>query len=132
MTPAERRLWRELHRVPLEGTHFRRQAAIGPYIADFACLTVRLVIELDGGHHNEDAQIARDAERTQFLEREGFRVLRFWNHQVMRELASVLDTIHQAVFLGSEPEARLTHHRARRPHPTPGRLAARPSPSRGG
>ena len=131
-TPAERRLWRELHRIPIDGTHFRRQIPIGPYVADFACLACRLVVELDGDHHGDPAQQAHDADRTAILSAEGFRVLRFWNHQVMTDMTSVLDTVHQAVFLGRNPEAPVTHRRERRLQPTPGRPAARPLPSRQG
>lgn len=131
-THAERRLWRELHRIPIAGTHFRRQVAIGPYVADFACLACRLVIELDGDHHGTPDRRAHDDRRTVFLATEGFRVLRFWNHQVMTDMTSVLDTVHQAVFLGRDPEAPVTHRRERRLQPTPGRPAARPSPSRDG
>ena len=131
-TPAERRLWRELHRIPIAGTHFRRQVSIGPYVADFACLASRLVVELDGDHHGHPGQRRHDAVRTAFLEGQGFRVLRFWNHQVMREMTSVLDMVHRAVFLGRDPEAPVTHRRQRRLQPTPGRPAARPSPSRDG
>jgi very-short-patch-repair endonuclease len=76
-TPHERTLWRALKELPIEGTHFRRQAPIGPYVVDFFCPGRRLIIELDGGHHNEDATAARDSERQAWLEREGYRVIRF-------------------------------------------------------
>jgi len=62
-TPHERILWRALKELPIEGTHFRRQAPIGPYIVDFFCPAKRLIIELDGGHHNEDATAERDSKR---------------------------------------------------------------------
>ncbi len=57
-TPHERILWRALKELPIEGTHFRRQAPIGPYVVDFFCPAKRLIVELDGGHHNEDATAA--------------------------------------------------------------------------
>jgi very-short-patch-repair endonuclease len=75
-TGAERALWRALKRVPVYGSHFRRQVPIGPYVADFACLRARLVIELDGGHHAQDDVRAKDEVRSRWLEREGFRVIR--------------------------------------------------------
>ncbi|UFS89317.1 endonuclease domain-containing protein [Bradyrhizobium daqingense] len=62
---------RALNELPIEGSHFRRQAPIGPYIVDFLCPAKRLVIELDGGHHNEDDTAAQDLERQRWLEREG-------------------------------------------------------------
>ena len=68
-TPHERILWRALKELPIEGTHFRRQAPIGPYVVDFFCPAKRLIIELDGGHHNEDATAERDSERQACLNR---------------------------------------------------------------
>jgi very-short-patch-repair endonuclease len=111
---AEKELWRHLRRkLPLKGTHFRRQVPIGPYIADFCCHGHRLIIELDGGQHNEDAAAARDQRRDCYLEEHGYRVLRFWNAQVFTEIDAVMDTIAAALD-GS-------------PRPTP-----YPSPERGG
>src|SRR5215472_15903811 len=80
-TPHERVLWRALKEIPLIATHFRRQAPIGPYVVDFFCLAKRLIIALDGGHHNEDANAKRDRERQLWLETEGYRVVRFWNSE---------------------------------------------------
>ncbi len=97
-TEAEKKLWWHLRRkLPLEGTYFRRQVPLGPYFADFACLKHRLVIELDGGQHTTLEAQRRDAQRTAFLEAQGFRVLRFWNDQVFSEIDGVIDTIHAAV-----------------------------------
>lgn len=97
-TDAERKLWRQLRaRLPLEGTYFRRQVPIDPFIADFACFRHRLVIELDGDHHGVGAAPDRDAERTRTLERHGFRVLRFWSHQVLTAGDAVLETIQAAL-----------------------------------
>jgi very-short-patch-repair endonuclease len=82
-TEAERKLWWHLrHRLPLTGSHFRRQVQIGPYIADFACHKSKLVIEIDGGQHG--SQTSEDQARTARLEAEGYRVLRFWNNDVLR------------------------------------------------
>ena len=75
-TDAERVLWQHLRHLTVSGSHFRRQATIGPYFVDFACHAARLVIELDGGQHNEAAGLARDAKRTADLETRGYRVLR--------------------------------------------------------
>jgi very-short-patch-repair endonuclease len=91
MTEAERALWRELRRERIPGTRFRRQVPIGPYIADFACLKTRLVVELDGSQHVEQAQY--DEERSTFLKAQGFRVLRFWNALVFTERKAVVETI---------------------------------------
>src|SRR5690349_8167824 len=88
-TPHERKLWRALKEIPVEGTHFRRQAPIGPYVVDFFCPAARLVIELDGGHHNEDDIAKRDGERQLWLEGEGYRVVRFWNSEIADELNAV-------------------------------------------
>src|ERR1700756_3393892 len=68
-TPHERALWRALKEVPVDGTHFRRQAPIGPYVVDFFCPAKHLIIELDGGHHNDDETAKRDRERQLWLER---------------------------------------------------------------
>lgn len=96
-TDAEARLWRHLWRIPIEGTHFRRQVPIGPYFADFACHQIGLVIELDGSQHGEDEARRYDAKRTEFLASQGYQVIRFWNHEVLEELEAVLDTIFAIV-----------------------------------
>jgi very-short-patch-repair endonuclease len=80
-----------------EGTHFRRQVVIGHAIVDFACIASRTIVELDGEQHGYDDALAYDARRTLALEAAGWRVLRFWNGQVMRELDEVLETIRAAV-----------------------------------
>ena len=90
MTEAERKLWRALRGRQLEGQRFRRQHPIGIYVADFVCLEKRLVIEVDGGHHGEPEQIAHDARRTQWLEAEGYRIIRVWNRDVMDNLYGVV------------------------------------------
>ena len=98
MTPAERRLWWALrHRLALAGTHFRRQVVLGRAIADFACVATRLVVEVDGEQHGADAAQAYDARRASGLEAAGWRVLRFSNAQVMRQIDEVLDTILAAI-----------------------------------
>jgi len=94
MTPQERQLWaklRELNRML--GLHFRRQAPIGPFIADFADLGRRVVIEVDGGGHGG----ARDLARDEWLVSQGFRVLRFWNPEVSGSIEGVMQVIFDAV-----------------------------------
>ncbi|WP_333826205.1 endonuclease domain-containing protein [Pinisolibacter sp.] len=93
MTGAEARLWAALRGHRFAGTSFRRQTPIGPYIADFCCPEVRLVIEVDGGQHGDDGGIARDLHRDAWLADAGFRVIRFWNHEVLAETDTVLDVI---------------------------------------
>ena len=101
-TEAERRLWWHLrHRLPLHRTYFRRQVPLGPYFADFCCLSLKIIVEVDGDQHGRTGAIAHDAARSAFLNDQGFLVLRFWNHQVVREIDSVLDTIHAALVARS-------------------------------
>ncbi|MBA4228411.1 MAG: hypothetical protein C0456_17505 [Hyphomonas sp.] len=95
-TFPERLLWNKLRNGQLAGLKFRRQHPVGPYIADFACFDLKLLIELDGDTHGQDAQIKRDASRTAYLEREGWRVIRFWNVDVMDSLEGVLQQIEEA------------------------------------
>jgi very-short-patch-repair endonuclease len=93
LTDAERRLWFHLRRKQLNGHRFRRQVPIGPYIADFVCFEAKLVIEVDGGQHNDDAE--KDARRTALMESQGYRVLRFWNNEVLGNTDGVLETIRR-------------------------------------
>ena len=97
-TPAENILWRVMKRIPVLETHFRRQVAIGPYVADFGCLSGRLLIEVDGPSHTEPGAPAHDAARTLWLETEGYRVIRFWNQEIYDNIDGVLDTIHAALY----------------------------------
>ena len=92
-TPAEAKLWQALRSGRLEGCKFRRQHPVGPYFADFACEALMLVIELDGGVHDDDEQVLRDHLRQQHLETLGWSVLRFPNVEVMARLSDVLDAI---------------------------------------
>jgi very-short-patch-repair endonuclease len=94
-TDAEKALWRYLRNRSAGGGKFRRQQPIGPYIVDFVCLNARLVIEVDGGQHA--VTLAADTQRTAFLEKEGYRVLRFWNHDVLANPRGVYDTIERAL-----------------------------------
>ena len=90
-TDAEKRLWERLRARRLVGLKFKRQVPIGDYVADFVCPDAKLIVELDGGHHAEQAQA--DAERTHNLEAAGFLVLRFWNSDVMARVEHVLAEI---------------------------------------
>jgi very-short-patch-repair endonuclease len=94
MTPAERILWQQLRRNQLNSLHFRRQQIIDGFIVDFYCHAAGLVIELDGGIHQQ--QVEYDAEREKVLMARGLRVVRFRNEEVMRNLKSVLARIQAA------------------------------------
>ena len=102
-TPAERRLWTRLSRSQL-GHKFSRQMPVGPFIADFLCRSQRLVIELDGGQHCENE---RDESRTRLIEAQGYRLIRFWNNEVMENMDGVIEAIRSEL-------ARLAC-----PHPQP-------------
>lgn len=115
-TEAEKVLWKSLRAMKAKGFHFRRQVPLGAYIADFACHSARLIIELDGGQHGWNAEAERDAMRTAWLENQGYRVIRFWNNEVLANIEGVLQVI------GS-----ILAQQAADSHPTPN-----PSPSRGG
>jgi len=93
-SPAEAKLWKVLRNHNLDGRKFRRQHPIGPYIVDFYCHEARLVVELDGRSH--DAQMDYDAARTAWLESQGYRVIRFANAQVMKDIVSVVERIRLA------------------------------------
>ncbi|MCA6118310.1 endonuclease domain-containing protein [Bradyrhizobium sp. WSM 1738] len=96
-TDAERLLWAALRGHRLNGAGFRRQVPIENYIADFVCHTAKLVIELDGGQHFSDQAERADAARSAVIEAQGFKVLRFSNHEVMTNRVGVLETIAAAV-----------------------------------
>jgi very-short-patch-repair endonuclease len=101
MTYAERKLWQALRAHRFRGAAFRRQAPLGPYIADFVCHASKLVIEVDGGQHSGSA---RDARRDAWLAQEGYRVLRFWNNEVLGNLEGVLDRIGRAIASAGDQE----------------------------
>jgi len=96
-TDAERALWKMLKGKQLDGIKFRRQQPIGPYIVDFVSFEKRLVIEIDGGQHNESAIKGKDDARTKRLEAEDFHILRFWNNDVIMNIEGVLETIRNAL-----------------------------------
>ena len=123
-TDAERKLWQELRMMKQEGRHFRRQVPLAGYVADFACHSCKLVVELDGGQHNEDTAIHKDTRRTDEMGRDGYRVVRFWNCDVMSNLEGVVDTIRHAAGLETTYD-----HREGIPGATP---TPNPSPQGGG
>ena len=110
-TDAEQKLWSLLRDNQLAGCKFRRQVPRGAYVVDFACLRRKLIVELDGGQHADAVQIAKDRRRTAWLESEGYRVLRFWNSDVLTGMDGVLSTIARAL------------EQRRPPHPAPARFA---------
>jgi very-short-patch-repair endonuclease len=102
-TDAEQKLWWHLrHRIAKTGTHFRRQVQIGRYIADFASHKAKLIIEVDGGQHGERS--ASDAERTRLFEANGYRVLRYWNNEVLANIEGVLEDIQRALMSTPTPD----------------------------
>jgi very-short-patch-repair endonuclease len=95
-TDAETVLWNRIRNRQVDGHKFARQVPIGGYVCDFVCRERQIVIEVDGGQHNESAE---DAVRDRYLTSEGYRVLRFWNNDVLGNLEGVLTTI-QAELCG--------------------------------
>ena len=104
LTPAKRIRWEKL-RDRRSGWKFRRQRPIGPFIVDFYCDETRLVVEVDGETHTGGTQVERDQLRTEWLEDRGFRVLRFWNEDLLRDPGSVMAAIAQALTLSSPSPA---------------------------
>ncbi len=102
MTDAEQKLWQHLRGGQLGGLKFRRQHPIPPYIADFCCVAEKLIVELDGSQHSEQT----DAARTRYLEAQGWKILRFWDHDALQETEAMIDAIWNAV---GKPD----------PHPNP-------------
>jgi very-short-patch-repair endonuclease len=95
MTDAEVRLWSRLRGKQIGGHRFRRQVPVGPYIVDFACVNAQLIVEVDGSQH---LTLKGDENRTALLESRGFRVLRFWNNDVLQRTDDVLETIRVALL----------------------------------
>jgi len=105
-TDAERAIWRQLRLWQLEGYKFRRQQPLGRFIVDFVCLEKRVVIELDGGQHAEQKEY--DTERDAWLRAEGFKVLRFWNNEVLKSIEvikeEILKTLKSTPYLNPPPQ----------------------------
>jgi adenine-specific DNA-methyltransferase len=95
-TDAERLLWHFVRNRHMSGYRFRRQVPLGPYIADFVCLRARLIVELDGSQHDESS--IDELERTRYLARSRFRVIRFWNNEVLQQTEAVLESILEALI----------------------------------
>ena len=102
MTEAEKRLWQMLRSRQTEGCRFRRQVPIGGFIADFVCHAARLIVEIDGGQHDPSSEA--EASRTRFLEAEGYRVLRFWNNEVLDNPEGVQTVIADALRHATPPQ----------------------------
>jgi very-short-patch-repair endonuclease len=97
-TDAEGWLWHRLRNRQIEGFKFRRQHRIGHYVVDIMCLEKKLIIEIDGGQHNEVLNQARDRMRTNWLEKEGYQLLRFWDNEVLTNIEGVLKLIRQELI----------------------------------
>jgi very-short-patch-repair endonuclease len=95
-TGAERLLWGSLRNRRLADHKFRFQATIGPFVADFLCVEKALILEVDGSQHNAET----DAARASFLEGQGYRILRFWNNEVLENLEGVLEVIESMLVSG--------------------------------
>lgn len=95
MTPAERKLWTALRAHRAGDVHFRNQHAVGNYIVDFCAPRRKLIIEVDGGQHID--QQGYDQERTAFLQSKGYKVLRFWNNDVLKNIDGVMQVIFEAI-----------------------------------
>lgn len=93
MTEQERILWQYLRKRSINNFKFRRQYPIGNYIVDFVCLEKRLVIEIDGGQHNQSDNILYDQNRTQYIEKFGYKVIRFWNNEIESNIEGVYEEI---------------------------------------
>jgi very-short-patch-repair endonuclease len=105
LTRAETILWSRLRRDQVAGYRFRKQHPIGPYVADFACLIAKLIIEVDGGTHSTDQERAYDHARDAYLLDRGWRVLRVWNEDIYKNSDGVLEAIY-ALLRESEPKGR--------------------------
>ena len=101
-TDAERMLWKYLRAHRMAGYKFKRQVVIEPYIVDFMCLEARLIVEADGGQHLE--QVKDDLKRSRFLESLGYKVVRFWNHEILCDIHSVLERIHSCLIESPSPQ----------------------------
>lgn len=99
-TNVEQLLWKKLRNRQLLGHKFRRQFPIEPYIVDFVCLELKLIIELDGGQHAE--QMDYDQQRSLYLQQRGFKVIRFWNNEIIENIEGVLEALRLAILERSD------------------------------
>jgi len=97
-TPQEQKMWQILRNRNFHNLKFKRQHPIGKYIVDFVCIEKMLIIELDGGQHNEDVNIEYDNKRTKYLESLGFKVFRFWNNEIDNNLSGVYDFLENNIL----------------------------------
>ena len=112
-TAPERKLWQHLRNRQLSGVRFNRQVPIGPFICYFIARTPKLIIELDGGHHNDDEEAKRDRARQLWLEKEGYRVIRFWNSEVSGDLNAILERIYVELYGSRDSVVTPMKHRRR-------------------
>jgi len=96
-TEIEKLLWRKLRAKQVEGFRFRRQQPIGDFVVDFVCLERKLVIEVDGGQHALEDENSSDKRRDKWLSEEGYKVLRFWNNEVLTNIEGVLEVIRESL-----------------------------------
>ncbi len=96
-TPMEIKLWNRLRSRRFMGLKFRRQCPLGSYIVDFICIEKKLIIEIDGGQHNEPENQIYDKRRTEFLNQSGYNVLRYWNNEILLQFDAVMDQIYKHV-----------------------------------
>ena len=106
MTDAEKKMWQSIRKRQILGCKFRRQAPVGPHIADFVCFEKKIIVEIDGGQHK--AREEYDRKRTEWFRSRGFRVMRFWNNDVLANIEGVIERVCQ--HLGGYPG---------HPHPDP-------------
>ena len=137
-TTGEKEMWKYLRSFRPHGARFRRQAPIGPYIADFAWLSARIVIEVDGAAHVLEEQRARDAKKDAFLKSQGFVVFRLSGNDVAANSLEAFAALEEAICRSLKPPPLTPPHRgegdpeAGTRHPSPSRSAATPSPQGGG
>jgi very-short-patch-repair endonuclease len=105
-TEAEQKLWSRLRKKQLRGFQFRRQYSIGPFFVDFVCLRARLILEVDGSQHADQEEL--DESRSEFLRTNGYKVMRFWNFEVMSEIDSVVERIEEELARTPRAEDQTT------------------------
>ena len=118
MTHAEVLLWQELRRNTIDGMRFRRQHPVGPYVTDFACAPVKLIVEVDGATHGSDVEVEHDRRRSAYLMKRGWRIMRFANARVYNDLAGAVENVwHEVRCLKVTPSTTATR---RSPSPASG------------
>ena len=97
-TPQERKMWNLLRNHQFYNLEFRRQHPIENYIVDFVCRKKKIIVELDGGQHNENENIVYDEQRTKYLESKGYKVIRFWNNEIDKNFEGVFKELQRVVL----------------------------------